>query len=394
MWSSPSTPTGASTQLVITIPPIPVTEVLLAIIAVLLFRMCRLLKDIAHSNRVLAGLEPAVHRAPQLALPGSLTTDDGAPSPRASFGPGDTPQMAISERQRPLQLSAQLFEQALHGEEDVLVPAFIAACRNYCNVLNIIGPFTMLTVKEVHSNMAKIETSLELDSKSYRSMKALLKAEKATGMHQAGGVLTDPSAAMGLLWSRRGLGFWLEIYRQIVDPTGARVLSSTRTKSKSASFSKTGSSPPLVSTPGSSTPPDQSRPTTPPLAPLSPGISSSTAITSPAPASAGGAAGSSSVSLSAVSSPSGENTTVNFREVVNRAYEISCQPYNGFVTRHSFKLTLGVVPDWATIIPKLAPSEAEAREDLLRWVVALDQVLPRMEALHKALDLEDMRKSI
>ena len=114
-------------------------------------------------------------------------------------------------------------------------------------------------------------------------------------------------------------------------------------------------------------------------------------MTSPAPASAGGAAGSSSVSATSVSSG---DTTVNFKEVVNRAYEVSCQPFNGFVTRHSFKLTLGVVPDWALITPKLAPSEAEVYEDLRRWVAALDQVLPRMEALHKALDLEDMRKSI
>lgn len=391
MWNAPevaNAPHGAGTRLVITLPPIPVTEVLLAIIAVLLFTMCRLLKDIAHSSRVLAGLEQA-RRVPTLALPGNQTPDD-APSPRASFALA-TPEMAISERQRPLQLSAQLFEQALFGEDDVLVPAFIAACRNYCNVLNIIGPFTMLTVKEVHSNMAKIETSLELDSQAYRSMRALLKAEKATGMHQPGGVLTDPSAAMGLLWSRRGLGFWLEIYRQIVDPNGARVMSSTRTKSKSTGNNSTGNSPPLISTPGSPTPPDRSRPTTPPLAPLTPGSSSSTAMTSPAPASAGGAAGSSSVSATSVSSG---DTTVNFREVVNRAYEVSCQPFNGFVTRHSFKLTLGVVPDWALITPKLAPSEAEVYEDLRRWVAALDQVLPRMEALHKALDLEDMRKSI
>ena len=42
------------------------------------------------------------------------------------------------------------------------VPFFVAACKCYCNVLNVIGPFTLLTVREVNANMAKIETSLQV----------------------------------------------------------------------------------------------------------------------------------------------------------------------------------------------------------------------------------------
>ena len=43
---------------------------------------------------------------------------------------------------------------------------------------------------------------------------------------------------------------------------------------------------------------------------------------------------------------------------------------------------------------RLASSEADLADDMARWVAALDKLLPRMEALHKELDLEDMRKSI
>ena len=31
------------------------------------------------------------------------------------------------------------------------------------------------------------------------------------GIHRPGGVLADPSGAMGFLWSRRGLAFWYEV---------------------------------------------------------------------------------------------------------------------------------------------------------------------------------------
>merc|ERR1740115_607976 len=36
-------------------------------------------------------------------------------------------------------------------------------------------------------------------------------------MHQAGGVLSDPSAAMGLLWARRGLMYWVHVFRDRQD---------------------------------------------------------------------------------------------------------------------------------------------------------------------------------
>ena len=77
-----------------------------------------------------------------------------------------------------------------------------------------------------------------------------------------------------------------------------------------------------------------------------------------------------------------------------RAYEATSKPYNGFITRRSFDLTLGVAPDWSVVSQKLAPSQDVLREDMSRWVAALDRLLPLMEAMHNALDLEDQRKSL
>ena len=196
------------TRLVIDIPAIPLTEALLALIACLLLRACNLLSEIARSNKQLsersevhadAAAAAARHRRP---TPLPLAEGRaGSPSP--------TP-----ERLRPIMVSAEAFERCLLGDDDdVQVPLFMAACKCYCNVLNVIGPFTLLTVREVNANMAKIDTSLQLDAVAYCSMRALLTAEVDAGMHQEGAILANPSAAMGLLWARRGLSFWLEIYR-------------------------------------------------------------------------------------------------------------------------------------------------------------------------------------
>ena len=155
-------------QIVIDIPAIPLTEALLALIVLLLWRMSLQLADLAASNRLLA---QQLERQPKLEA--RQESIGRAPSP--------TPPEC---HQRPVAVSAELFEQCVEeveGVEGVQVPLFIAACKNYCEVLHIIGPFTMLTVREVNANMAKIETSLQLDAVAYRSMRALLTAEVDAG---------------------------------------------------------------------------------------------------------------------------------------------------------------------------------------------------------------------
>jgi len=43
------------------------------------------------------------------------------------------------------------------------------------------------------------------------SVRALLEAEKASGVHRPGGLLTDPSAAMALLWMRRTMSYYIQV---------------------------------------------------------------------------------------------------------------------------------------------------------------------------------------
>ena len=166
------------TRLVIDIPAIPLTEALLALIACLLLRACSLLSEIARSNKQLAEVSEvqAVAAVARQRRP--------TPQPLAEGRVGSS--SPTLERLRPIMVSAEAFEKCLLGDDDdVQVPLFMAACKCYCNVLNVIGPFTLLTVREVHANMAKIDTSLQLDAVAYCSMRALLTAEVDAGMHQA-----------------------------------------------------------------------------------------------------------------------------------------------------------------------------------------------------------------
>ena len=78
---------------------------------------------------------------------------------------------------------------------------------------DVVLPAGAVHVSQVHANMRKVEQFFDLAPARYRSMRALLEAETASGMHQPGGLLTDPSAAMGLLWARRGLAFWVLVYK-------------------------------------------------------------------------------------------------------------------------------------------------------------------------------------
>lgn len=52
-----------------------------------------------------------------------------------------------------------------------------------------------------------------LAHRSFQSMQQMLQEECSSGMHAPGGILADPSAAIGLLWARRGLLFWVCLFR-------------------------------------------------------------------------------------------------------------------------------------------------------------------------------------
>lgn len=266
---------------------VPVVEVLLTVIAALLYYLARLLRELLQTVRALQN-KPSTESSRTAAL------ETPKPQPPS----------------RPIKLSAEQFQACMLEGGDIDVALFIKACRSFCTqVLQVIGPFTVLSVREVHSNMQKVERSFELAPENYRSMRALLEAECGAGYHQAGGILADPSAAIGLLWARRGLGFWVEVFKDHESWLGAK---------------------------------------------------------------------------------HADNPEV-LKLSVKTAYESTVGRFNGWVMQNSFSLALRTAPK---AFPAFAPSEELLQEDLMQFVEAVGQLLTQMAAIHKALDLEDLRKSL
>lgn len=113
---------------------------------------------------------------------------------------------------------------AVRATDDLDLNEFLAATREFCDLMRKFGSFVSPSVANVRMCLLKIERACdELAAadgprrhwgrrRSLQSMKALLKAEAEAGVHGKGGVLADPSAAIGLLWVRRGLLFWARVF--------------------------------------------------------------------------------------------------------------------------------------------------------------------------------------
>ena len=85
------------------------------------------------------------------------------------------------------------------------------------SVAEAFGPVMSLAVKNDQTNQEKLRNAWVAMTASVDGeqggtqrvarLRGLLEAEKKTGMHKAGGVLADPSAAIALIWLRRSLDF-------------------------------------------------------------------------------------------------------------------------------------------------------------------------------------------
>lgn len=130
---------------------------------------------------------------------------------------------AVPLVERVLRTNAATFSGALLGEDDVDLAEFMRGCREFRDtILAKMGSFTTPAAKQVSDNLAKIETIYALQPERFRSMRAILEEEVTSQMHsrmRASG-LADPSAAMGLLWARRGLQYWIVLFRPLLDGTG------------------------------------------------------------------------------------------------------------------------------------------------------------------------------
>ena len=90
-----------------------------------------------------------------------------------------------------------------------------------------------------------MEHTYLLDPPRFRSMHTMLQEECNSGMHAPGGMIADPSAAIGLLWARRGLLFWVSFFRPHAEAYAAR----RRRESKERGNSTASGTCPTVAAP-------------------------------------------------------------------------------------------------------------------------------------------------
>jgi hypothetical protein len=97
-------------------------------------------------------------------------------------------------------------------ETELRVEPMLEAFACTLNVAEQFGPLLGLAVKNDQANFDKVRTAWTAlsesgDASRCASLRGLLEAERASGIHMAGGVLADPSAAIALVWMRRSLDF-------------------------------------------------------------------------------------------------------------------------------------------------------------------------------------------
>jgi hypothetical protein len=127
---------------------------------------------------------------------------------------------AASVAERVLRTNAATFSGALLGEDDVDVLEFMRGCREFRDTILVrLGSFSRPAAKQVTDNLAKIEATYALNPRRFGSMHALLEEEARSQMHARMRTrgLADPSAAMGLLWARRGLQYWICLFRPLLE---------------------------------------------------------------------------------------------------------------------------------------------------------------------------------
>lgn len=89
--------------------------------------------------------------------------------------------------------------------------AMIEAFTATLTIMETFGPLMGLAVKNDQANLDKVKTAWTAlgaaDPERCATVRGLLETEKGTGIHKPGGVLSDPSAAIALVWMRRSLEF-------------------------------------------------------------------------------------------------------------------------------------------------------------------------------------------
>jgi len=125
---------------------------------------------------------------------------------------------------------ADAFSAAYNEEtKEIEIEKLLVAAKSFLEILRALGPAMALGVNDFQGNCKKANSFYEKDKVAHSNMKALLTAEKATGIHKPGGVNKDPSSAAGLLWMRRSVSFQVAIFNACLEsPNGTFVEASEK----------------------------------------------------------------------------------------------------------------------------------------------------------------------
>jgi len=99
------------------------------------------------------------------------------------------------------------------AETELKLEPLLEAFAGTLRIGESFGPLFSLAVKNDEANIDKVRAagaglgSGTDGTQNVTTLRGLLEAERASGIHQPGGVLADPSAAIALVWLRRGLVF-------------------------------------------------------------------------------------------------------------------------------------------------------------------------------------------
>jgi len=153
----------------------------------------------------------------------------------ASIGPRAAPEEATKGRRRPrrsfqlrsaggqqhpsrLEPVAHAFAPCLRAPvpfspkaRDIDLEQLLRACDDFLALQLAMGGAMAAPARYFEANLRAVRTARDAHRRGRWAgpvtMRALLEAEAASGAHGRGGLLKDPSAAMGLLWIRRSIAF-------------------------------------------------------------------------------------------------------------------------------------------------------------------------------------------
>jgi hypothetical protein len=141
--------------------------------------------------------------------------------------------LSVGANASTLRVQADSLRSCCLKKNDVDVMRLLSATRQYCDLMQTFGRFIKPSVANLRSCIDKVAAGRHALRSKLKTCRELLNAEAERGIHRPGGVLADPSAAMGLLWLRRGLEYWADVWEQQVEfLCGKRVASTLKEQSK------------------------------------------------------------------------------------------------------------------------------------------------------------------